>query len=98
MRWKICNDVSIGVYERDVCGGVLWIVPKLMIWGGRRGGRHCEFLAVDVILSTLPKMNNLSGSLDFCGCPWGAAKKGRSFQEILDRKGMPCEAPSMGSR
>jgi len=71
LRWKMCNDVSIGVYERDVCGGVLWIVPKVMIWGGRRGGRHCEFWAVEVILTTLPKMNNLSGSLGFCGCPLG---------------------------
>ena len=69
MRWKMGSDVSVGTYERDVCGGVLWIVPKLIIWGGRRGGRHCLILAEDVIFTTLPEMNNLSGSLGFCGCP-----------------------------
>ena len=44
LRWKMCNDVSVETCERDMCGGVLWIVPKLMIWGGRRGGRHCLIL------------------------------------------------------
>ena len=31
LPWKICKDISAGAYERDVCGGTLWIQPTVKI-------------------------------------------------------------------